>query len=342
MKKLSFLLLPLFMVACLDPEPPQPKPQGILVTSNITENTTWYSDSIYILGGRISVVSGAELTIQPGCIIKGDAGSGASATALVIARGGKLHAVGTANAPIIFTSIVDSIQPGMIASPNLDPTVRGLWGGLIVLGNAPISATAQTIQIEGIPTSDPNGLYGGTDTLDNSGELAYISIRHGGANIGSGNEINGLTLGGVGKGTLINHIEVVANQDDGIEIFGGTVDASNLVVWGQGDDAIDLDQGYSGTINNFVTVGEENSDHALEIDGGEGSWDGYFYMWAGTLLGNDTAQCHFRDGASGFISITGDYNAEADAGTNITLDTAPNGADLTNFYWTWTSVAGKL
>lgn len=342
MKKYILFLLPLLVTACLDPEPPQPKPQGILVTSNITENTTWHSDSTYVLGGRIAVVNGVTLTIEPGCIIKGGGGAGASATALLVARGGKLHAVGTANSPIIFTSLVDSIQPGMIASPNLDFSVRGLWGGVIILGNAPISATAQTIQIEGIPTSDPNGLYGGTDTLDSSGELAYISIRHGGANIGSGNEINGLTLGGVGKGTLINHIEVVANQDDGIEIFGGTVDASNLVVWSQGDDGIDLDQGYSGTISNFVVVGEENGDHALEIDGGEGSWNGYFYMWAGTLLGNGTVQCHFRDEASGFISITGDYNVEVDAGTNITLDTSPNGADLTNFYWTWTSVAGKL
>jgi hypothetical protein len=111
-----------------------------------------------------------------------------------------------------------------------------------------------------------------------------------------------------------------------------------------------LDQGYGQAQSmNFVTVGEENSDHALEIDGGEGS-SGMASSWALRMVrlehyyGNDSraTTCHFRDGASGFISITGDYNAEADAGTNITLDTAPNGADLTNFYWTWTSVAGKL
>jgi len=342
MKKYILFLLPLLVTACLDPEPPQPKPEGILVTSNITENTTWYSDSIYVLNGRISVTNGAELTIQPGCIIKGGSGSGASATALVIARGAKLYAMGTPNAPIIFTSIADSIQPGMIASPNLTYEMRGLWGGLIILGNAPISATAETIQIEGIPTSDPNGLYGGDNSHDNSGIIQYISIRHGGANIGSGNEINGLTLGGVGFSTVIENVEVVANQDDGVECFGGTVSLTNVVVWSQGDDAIDLDQGYTGTIQNFFTVGEFNGDHALEIDGGEGSWNGNFYLIDGTLLGTDTARCHFRDEATGFVSITGNYNIETDNGTNISFDLTPVGGDNTKFTWTWTYLEGKL
>ena len=335
-------LLPLFMVACVEPEQPQPKFEGILVTSNITENTTWYSDSIYILNGRISVTNEAELTIQPGCIIKGGTGSGSSATALVIARGAKIYAMGTPSAPIIFTSIADSIQPGMIVSPNLTHEMKGLWGGLIILGNAPISATAQTIQIEGIPTSDPNGLYGGINTHDNSGVLQYVSIRHGGANIGSGNEINGLTLGGVGLSTVIENVEVVANQDDGVECFGGNVNLTNVVVWDAGDDAIDLDQGYSGTIQNFFTINELNCDHALEIDGGEGSWNGDFYLVNGTLLGVDTVQCHFRDEANGYISITGNYNIEADAGTNVSLDLNPTGGDKTKFTWTWTYLEGKL
>jgi hypothetical protein len=322
MKKYILFLLPLLVTACLDPEPPQPKPQGILVTSNITENTTWYSDSIYILGGRISVVSGAELTIQPGCIIKGDAGSGASATALVIARGGKLHAVGTANAPIIFTSIVDSIQPGMIASPNLDPTVRGLWGGLIVLGNAPISATAQTIQIEGIPTSDPNGLYGGTDTLDSSGELAYISIRHGGANIGSGNEINGLTLGGVGKGTLINHIEVVANQDDGIEIFGGNVNVSYVVVWNAGDDAIDTDQSWAGNLSEFVIITPSN--HMFELDGPEGSYQAGHTIQNGDIYVGSTGGDLINVDNNSIVALSNLYFTDIQGIHQINRTTAPN------------------
>src|SRR5690606_31546447 len=156
------------------------------VTANITSNTTWKSNKIYILKSRIAVTNGATLTIEPGTIIKGEAGTGANATALIIARGAKLNADVTANQPIIFTSIADEITHGQIASPNLDPTMNGLWGGLIILGNAPISADAQTAQIEGIPASDPNGLYGGSNANDNSGVIKYVSVRHGGANIGEG------------------------------------------------------------------------------------------------------------------------------------------------------------
>ena len=180
--------------------------QTVSITQNVTTNSLWEAGRIYILEGRIAVTSGATLTIQPGVIVKGRDGSGSNATALVIARGGKLIAEGTAESPIIFTSVADLIIPGQIASPNLQPALNGLWGGLLVLGKAPISASAEAVQIEGIPASDLNGLYGGTDPLDNSGSIKYISIRHGGANIGEGNEINGLTLGGVGSGTVIENV----------------------------------------------------------------------------------------------------------------------------------------
>jgi hypothetical protein len=113
----------------------------------------------------------------------------------------------------------EQVAAGDFKSPNLDASTSGLWGGLIVLGKAPISASSNEVQIEGIPTTDPNGLYGGTDNMDNSGIIRYVSIRHGGANIGNGNEINGLTLGGVGAGTTIEYIEVIGNQDDGVEWF---------------------------------------------------------------------------------------------------------------------------
>ena len=209
------------------------EPTTFRVSGNITSNTTWATGKTYILGGRVTVVSGAKLTIQKGVVVKGEAGTGANATALLIARGGQIDAQGTATEPIIFTSIADEITPGQIASPNLDPTLEGLWGGIIVLGKAKGSfkADASEIQIEGIPASDTNGLYGGTADDDNSGTIKYISIRHGGANIGEGNEINGLTLGGVGSGTVIENVEVVANQDDGIEWFGGTVSVKNALVW---------------------------------------------------------------------------------------------------------------
>ena len=109
-----------------------PVENEVIVTSNITSNTTWTNDKIWILGSRIAVTNGATLTIEAGTIIKGQAGTGANATALVIARGAKINAVGTASSPIIFTSIADEIQPGQIQSPNLEPTLNGLWGGLLI------------------------------------------------------------------------------------------------------------------------------------------------------------------------------------------------------------------
>jgi len=244
-------------------EVPDNKTTNTVVSNDITENTIWTNDQVYELGGRITVTNGATLTIEPGTIIKGQAGTGPNATALLVARGSKLIAEG-----------LEDVEVGVFSSPNLDPTVNGLWGGVIILGNAPISASSEVdgvsqTQIEGIPTSDPNGLYGGNNPTDNSGVLRYVSIRHGGANIGSGNEINGLTLGGVGSGTVIDNIEVVSNQDDGIEFFGGTVNATNIVVWNVGDDAIDTDQGWSGTLDNFVII--TPTGHCFELDGPEGS-----------------------------------------------------------------------
>lgn len=273
------------------------------VDDNITSNTTWQSGKIYILKNRISVVSGVTLTIEAGVIVKGEAGTGANATALIIARGGKLMAEGTSTSPIIFTSIADEIMPGQIESPNLDPTLNGLWGGLIVLGNAPISASAASVQIEGIPPSDQNGLYGGNDDQDSSGEIRYVSIRHGGANIGEGNEINGLTLGGVGSKTVIENVEIIANQDDGIEYFGGTVNVKNLIVWNAGDDGVDTDQAWAGTLDNFIVLAGASTDHALEIDGPEGTLMAGNTVKNGTIKGMvETQLGDFRDGARGTFS----------------------------------------
>lgn len=263
----------------------------VKVTSNITANTTWTKDKIWILTTRIAVVSGVTLTIEPGTIVKGEAGSGANATALLIARGAKLNAKGTAASPIIFTSVADEIQPGQIESPNLDISLNGLWGGLLVLGKAPISGagSAEAIQIEGIPANDTNGLYGGTDANDNSGEITYISIRHGGANIGEGNEINGLTLGGVGLGTRVENIEIVSTQDDGLEIFGGSVNVKNVMVWNAGDDQFDMDQAWTGTLDNFIGILGAESDHGLELDGNEGSRTGSYILKNGSLKGKGAA-----------------------------------------------------
>ncbi|NRD24380.1 hypothetical protein HNV10_14065 [Winogradskyella litoriviva] len=280
----------------------------VAVTGAISENTTWTSDNIYQLNQKVVVSSGTTLTINPGTIIKGSAGTGSLASALIVARGATLNAQGTADQPIIFTSTSDNITCGETAGTNLDENDRGLWGGLIVLGNAPCSFSGDITeaQIEGIPADDTFGLYGGTDATDSSGVLQYISIRHGGALIGEGNEINGLTLGGVGNGTVINNIEVVGNVDDGIEFFGGTVDATNLLVWAQGDDAIDIDQAYAGTIDNAVVVLGDFSDHAFEIDGPEGTATGSFTLQNATIIGNTVTDngeyADYRSNAMGTTS----------------------------------------
>ncbi|WP_440999358.1 hypothetical protein [Fodinibius sp. SL11] len=285
------------------------------ITENITEDTTWEDGKTYILGGRIIVEPGATLTIEGGAVVKGEAGSGSNATALLVARDATLNANGTAQAPIIFTSVADEITPedidnGNFGSPNLDETQNGLWGGVIVLGNAPISYSDDSgdkseAQIEGIPATETLALYGGNDPDDSSGTLRFVTIRHGGANIGAGNEINGLSLGGVGRGTTIENIEIVANQDDGVEWFGGTVNVTNVLVWNNGDDALDTDQDWQGTVDNVVTISPDGS--TMELDGPEGS--------SATVSGN----AHTIKNVSSYVETNGSELIDVDANTNVII-----------------------
>ena len=309
---------------------------------NITEDKTLDASKIWLIKGRVSVTDGTTLTIPAGTIIKAASGTGADASTLIVARGGKIIANGTADNPIIMTAAADNIEVGGTypeSGPALNVDTRGLWGGLLILGRAPCSFKSDVteLQIEGIPTSDTNGLYGGSVADDNSGSFQYISIRHGGAEIGEGNEINGLTLGGVGSGTTINQIEVVGNVDDGIEFFGGTVKATNLLVWGQGDDAIDVDQGYAGTIDGALVVLTAASDHGFEIDGPEGSAPGRFTLKNATVIGAtddcdaegvDGEMADFRKGATGdilnilFKDFAGGKDVELDASADASTYTA--------------------
>ena len=309
---------------------------------NITENKTLDASKIWLIKGRVSVIDGTTLTIPAGTIIKAASGTGADASTLIVARGGKIIANGTADNPIIMTAAADNIQVGGTypeSGPALKVDTRGLWGGLLILGRAPCSFKSDVteLQIEGIPTSDTNGLYGGSVADDNSGSFQYISIRHGGAEIGEGNEINGLTLGGVGSGTTVNQIEVLGNVDDGIEFFGGTVKATNLLVWGQGDDAIDIDQGYAGTIDGALVVLTAASDHGFEIDGPEGSAPGRFTLKNATVIGAtddcdaegvDGEMADFRKGATGdilnilFKDFAGGKDVELDASADASTYTA--------------------
>lgn len=224
----------------------------------------WTADKTYLLEGRVFVDDGAVLNIEAGTVIKGKPGQGENASALIVARGGKIYAEGTPSKPIIFTAESDDINNPTVPAAN----EVGLWGGVIILGKARINQPAGETNIEGIPTTEPRGMYGGQDDDDCSGVLKYVSIRHGGTEIGEGNEINGLTMGGVGRGTVISHVEVWSNKDDGFEWFGGTVNCDHLVAGFCKDDAIDFDEGYRGKLQFiFAIQADSTGDHLGEHDG---------------------------------------------------------------------------
>jgi hypothetical protein len=269
---------------------------------------TWTADNEYLLDGLVFLEAGGTLTIEAGTVIKGieTPTTGELASALIISQGAKIYANGTAEAPVIFTAELDDLS---IAN-DLTYNDRGFWGGLLVLGYASIGNATATAAIEGIPTDDARGTYGGDNDADNSGSITYVSIRHGGAEIGAGNEINGLTLGAVGSGTTVEHVEVYANVDDGIEWFGGTVNCKWMVSAFCGDDAFDWDQGFRGNGQFwFAIMDGATGDNGGELDGA--TPDGatpfsnptiYNATWIGSGVGaiaeNATATL-FRDATGG-------------------------------------------
>ena len=238
--------------------------QNTIPVSGSTGTTTWTSNNVYILTGYVFVESGQILTIEPGTVVKGAPGSGVDASALIVTKGGQLIADGTAESPIIFTFEGDPLD-GSVAYDT-----RGQWGGIIILGNATTNFGGPA-QIEGIPTDNNLAEYGGDNDADNSGILRYVSIRHGGTELGAANEINGLTLAGVGSGTTLDHIEIVSNLDDGIEFFGGAVSATHILVAFCGDDSFDWDQGYHGADNaHWLAIQDQpglSGDRGGELDG---------------------------------------------------------------------------
>jgi len=190
----------------------------------------------YLLSGYVFVNDGVTLTVKPGTIIRGDKTSKAT---LIVSQGGKLVANGTATEPVIFTSN----QP-------VGSRAAGDWGGVILLGKAPINPIGGTATIEG--GVGLSAVYGGTDAADNSGSLKYVRIEYPGIAYATDNEINGLTFGGVGSGTTIDNIQVSYSGDDSYEWFGGTVNCKHLVAIAGVDDDFDTDFGYSGMIQYAV------------------------------------------------------------------------------------------
>ncbi len=209
----------------------------VTVSGNINSNTTWATGSVVHLQGQVFVNNNAILTIQPGVMVRGS--KAVAGTGLFITKGAKLNAVGTASQPIVFTS-------------DQDVNARGLgdWGGIILMGKATINNSGGVNNIEGLPISTDTEFGGGTspDDNDNSGNIQYVRIEYGGYVYQPNKEINGLTLGGVGRGTTIDYVQVSFANDDAYEWFGGTVNCKHLVAYRCLDDDFDTDNGFSGNV----------------------------------------------------------------------------------------------
>ena len=254
-------------------------------TYNVTADISLAANQEYILEGPTFVQNGATITIGEGAIVRGQPNSALANTEpgmLVITREGKIFAEGTQSNPIIFTTAEASTGGRWSSGAFLDsdpknnpiPVSVNRWGALCLLGNAPINAGVVDTSkpgeayIEGI-TEDSRSLYGGFDANDNSGVLKYVSIRYTGDVIVDGQEIQGLTLGGVGFGTTLEYLEVFGSGDDGIEIFGGTAAVKNLVLYGYDDDGFDGDHGWNGFAQYVLVLNSPavSADHAIELDG---------------------------------------------------------------------------
>ncbi len=282
---LIFIFLAIAIISCRKSEYLIPENEVISDLGGGTGTVTWTNDKSYLLDGFVFVNDGQVLTIEAGTVIRAKTGQGRRASALIVARGGKIIAEGSSDKPIIFTVEGDDLEGSVPLK------TRGLWGGLIILGNAPVNSPSGESFIEGIPISEPRGVYGGAFEDDNSGILTYISLRHGGTKIGEGNEINGLTLGGVGRKTLISHIEIISNSDDGLELFGGTVNLSNVAVAFCGDDAFDFDEGYRGKCQFLLGLqDDEAGDHLAEHTGNPYPYTPDFFslpeIYNATFIGN--------------------------------------------------------
>ena len=311
MTKLTFLTVSL-VAACggndltgddapIDAAPEVDAPPGSEIihipAGDLAGDITWSGTNTYILDGYVFVVGGT-LTIEAGATIKGQNGS-----ALTITKDAKLVAAGTAAKPIVFTS-------------NRSPATPGDWGGLVMLGKAPINVTGGTNKIEGFPDSYGDRIVYGSATPDaahDCGRLEYARIEYAGFLLSPDNELNGLTLGGCGTATKVDFVQVHLGQDDGVEVFGGTVNLSHLVITQADDDSLDWDRGWTGKAQ-FVVIQQKpgRGDKAIEPDNNNNDNEllprSAPEIWNATLIGGDGAAAdpqgglHLRRGTAGKLS----------------------------------------
>lgn len=302
----------------------------VVVSNDITSSITWSATNTYQLQTMVHVHSNAVLTIEPGTVVKA-ATNNVIASPLIpnvvsglwVARGGQLVATGTVAQPIIFTFEGDDVN-----DPNDVPfNTMGMWGGIVLCGQAQINTANYGIGaaaspkydiFEGSYTNELN-FFGGNNDADSSGQLRYVSIRYPGNVFAPAKELNGLSMAGVGSGTVIEYVEVFNSQDDGFEFFGGNVNTKHLISAFCDDDDFDTDQGYRGT-NQFwfgikpTWTGSSDS-RAFETDGDlfqTGVGELPLSQWVvhnATLIGRGTANTGFGGGIG--------WNSRDEASPNV-------------------------
>lgn len=224
-------------------------PQSINISGTYTEDLTLDPNNTYTVNGSLIMAAGTTLTIPAGMTV--NALAAGSDVYIAISQGAQIVANGTASEPIVFTS-------------NANSPAAGDWGGIILLGRAPINSVSGA----GTSTSEIAGLpYGGNNAADNSGSLRYVRVEYSGGSADGQSENNGFSFYGVGNGTTVEYIQAFEGKDDGVEFFGGTVNASNVVVVNAQDDSIDWTEGYSGTITNAYVKHGATHDKGIEADG---------------------------------------------------------------------------
>lgn len=219
------------------------------VEGEISEPTTWKAGQTIRLEGLTYVTGASQLTIEPGVTVLGTPGS-----ALVVTRDARLHARGTEQQPIVFTS----------ANP-VGARMPGDWGGVVLLGRAPLNTG--TAIIEGLEEANSYGSFGGNEADSSCGVVEYVRIEFAGFEVYANNELNGLTLGGCGSGTIVRNVQIHRSLDDGLELFGGTADVRNVLITFPGDDGLDWDMGWTGR-GQFIAVlmDRRSGDNAIEAD----------------------------------------------------------------------------
>lgn len=267
--KISLVLLAvatLGLTSCGDPKEDEHKNKFEVVADNFKgdipsgDDIVLDANTTYFLSGTLRVKDGAKLTIPAGTVIKGKNIQGTNASFynyIIVEQGGKIFVNGTAEKPVVMTAELE--QPGA-------------WGGLIVNGRAPISGPNTSDNV-GTTEVDTDLLYGGNDVNDNSGVIKYLKLLYTGANLDGDTEHNGLTLNGVGAGTIIENIYIEGGMDDAIEFFGGSVNVTNLLAVDPDDDMFDFTQGYTGTLKNCYGIwtadylSTEEDPRGVEADG---------------------------------------------------------------------------